>query len=230
LKARSLARCSFATAELKERSAGPVTEESSRNYAEGAIETDNKISESAVEDDYSSSEWEDIIAESSQSRPEDRKRNLSSRPSLLTMIMQQPLALRQSQLPMPDDKTTEGILPDDDKDKCTLVINGPSVLRLKPIITKLRHSAIHSPRKIRKNMLENELSQSLHRHMMLERRQRTSSAYYLTEQHTACEDMAHLKFPEGGRGVWNGSETSTTRASINFCFEHESCDYHSRGW
>ena len=68
---------------------------------EDAIETDDDISESAIEDDEDS-DWEDSVTESGRSSVEEKgsmfqrggsRPNLVSRRSLLTMMMHQPLKM-----------------------------------------------------------------------------------------------------------------------------------------
>ncbi|KAI1970014.1 hypothetical protein LOZ55_006661 [Ophidiomyces ophidiicola] len=180
---------------------------------EDAIETDDEdIPESAIEDDES--DWEDSVTESGRSSLDekqlfqrvDSRPGLVSRHSLLTMMMHQPQytvvpgkgrshnsrstpALQQSRITSPKCQSS-----DVEEEGSTLVMKGPEVPRSKPIVVRSvpGHSMAHSPRTTRRNMLATELTESLRRHLLWERQQKTIPAVAFKRRHTA-HDMANLQ-------------------------------------
>lgn len=186
---------------------------------EDAIETDDEVSESAIEDDEDS-DWEDSVTESGKSsideRPElfqrvDSRPNLVSRRSLLTMMMHQPNrmqgnafrsspALQRSRLTSPNGPSIPASPPENDEE--SLIMRGPDVPRSKPIIMKPPppQSIAHSPRTTRRNMLATELTESLRKHLLWERQQKCATANaFLKRRHTA-HDMKNLQEYPGPRG------------------------------
>lgn len=196
---------------------------------EDAIETDDEeISESAIEDDDDSSDWEDSVTESGRSTPEnkelfqrvDSRPNLVSRRSLLTMMIHQPQrnmvppgkngansrstpAFQRSQLSTPNAHSV-ACSPDDEEN--TLTMKGPEVPRSKPIVVRnvSHHSGAHSPRTTRRNMLATELTESLRRHLLWERQQKTAPAAQAFKRRHTAHDMANLQEYPGPRGLTNG--------------------------
>ncbi|KAJ5923259.1 hypothetical protein N7454_008504 [Penicillium verhagenii] len=187
---------------------------------EDAIETDDEVSESAIEDDEDS-DWEDSVTESGKSsvdeRPElfkrvDSRPNLVSRRSLLTMMMHQPTNMRQanafrsspalqrSRLTSPNGPSIPASPPA--KDDESLTMRGPDVPRSKPIIMKSPppQSIAHSPRTTRRNMLATELTESLRKHLLWERQQKCATANaFLKRRHTA-HDVKNLQEYPGPKG------------------------------
>jgi hypothetical protein len=185
---------------------------------EDAIETDDEVSESAIEDDEDS-DWEDSVTESGKSsvdeRPEmfqrvDSRPNLVSRRSLLTMMMHQPgkmqgnafrssPALQRSRLTSPNGPSIPAS-PSEKADDENLTMRAPGVPRSKPITMKSPppQSVAHSPRTTRRNMLATELTESLRRHLLWERQQKGATANaFLKRRHTA-HDMKNLQeYPKG---------------------------------
>ncbi|KAL2822003.1 hypothetical protein BJX63DRAFT_178196 [Aspergillus granulosus] len=221
---------------------------------EDAIETDDEISESAIEDDEDS-DWEDSVTESGRSSVEekemfqrvDSRPNLVSRRSLLTMMMHQPLkmrgdtsrstpALQRSRLTSPNGPSIPASPPDDD-DEESLTMKGPGVPRSKPIIMKpAPQSAAHSPRTTRRNMLATELTESLRRHLLWERQQKSATANAFKRRHTA-HDMANLKeYPKPGgqqQGPAPASDKDIDMAktgSFNHYTDFGPWEYHAKGW
>lgn len=200
---------------------------------EDAIETDDEVSESAIEDDEDS-DWEDSITESGKSsvdeRPElfqrvDSRPNLVSRRSLLTMMMHQPNNMRQtsafrsspalqrSRLTSPNGPSALGS-PRTNNDDENLTMRGPDVPRSKPIVMKSPppQSIAHSPRTTRRNMLQTELTESLRRHLLWERQQKNATTNaFMKRRHTA-HDVKNLKDYPGPKGPHQlpGQGTSAT--------------------
>ncbi|OJJ45487.1 hypothetical protein ASPZODRAFT_144116 [Penicilliopsis zonata CBS 506.65] len=193
--------------------------EGPREDDEDAIETDDEeVSESAIEDDEDS-DWEDSVTESGRSSVDekelfqrvDSRPNLVSRRSLLTMMMHQPTkmgnvrstpALQRSRLTSPNGPSLPA---SEDDEEENLTMRGPDVPRSKPIIVKppvSQHSVAHSPRTTRRNMLATELTESLRRHLLWERQQKSATANaFLKRRHTA-HDMANLQqYPDPRRGA-----------------------------
>ncbi|KAL3464024.1 hypothetical protein BJX64DRAFT_276007 [Aspergillus heterothallicus] len=220
---------------------------------EDAIETDDEISESAIEDDEDS-DWEDSVTESGRSSVEekemfqrvDSRPNLVSRRSLLTMMMHQPLrmqgnasrstpALQRSRLTSPNGPSIPASPPDDDEESLTM--KGPDVPRSKPIIMKpAPQSVAHSPRTTRRNMLATELTESLRRHLLWERQQKSATANAFKRRHTA-HDMANLKeYPKPGgqqQGLAASSDFDKDVAktgSFTHYTDYGPWEYHAKGW
>ncbi|KAL4937277.1 hypothetical protein BDV06DRAFT_203275 [Aspergillus oleicola] len=229
---------------------------------EDAIETDDDISESAIEDDEDS-DWEDSVTESGRSsvgeggegmfQRVDSRPNLVSRRSLLTMMMHRPLtmgdtasrstpALQRSRLTSPNGPSIPASPPRDDEDNLTM--KGPGVPRSKPIIMKpTPQSVAHSPRTTRRNMLATELTESLRRHLLWERQQKSTTANAFKRRHTA-HDMKNLKEYPGPQGqqqqdavpTANGvahskdKEIAKTAGSWNQHTDFGPWEYHAKGW
>ncbi|KAJ5669625.1 hypothetical protein N7462_010695 [Penicillium macrosclerotiorum] len=235
---------------------------------EDAIETDDEVSESAIEDDEDS-DWEDSVTESGKSsvdeRPElfqrvDSRPNLVSRRSLLTMMMHQPgrmqgnafrssPALQRSRLTSPNGPSIPASPPENDEESLTM--RGPDVPRSKPIIMKPPppQSVAHSPRTTRRNMLATELTESLRRHLLWERQQKSATANaFLKRRHTA-HDMKNLQEYPGPRGPHrapgagpsapNDNQTgnlsrdkdlSKNGSWTNYATDYGPWEYHVKGW
>ncbi|RJE18764.1 hypothetical protein PHISCL_08894 [Aspergillus sclerotialis] len=176
---------------IKRNSIRPIKEGDQENV-EDAIETDDDISESAIEEE--DSDWEDSASESGRSSEEDREMfqrvdsrpNLVSRRSLLTMMMHQPgkmqgnasrssPALQRQRSRLTSQNAIPASPPEHDQENLTM--RGPDVPRSKPIIVQQApQSVAHSPRTTRRNMLATELTESLRRHLLWERQQKSATA------------------------------------------------------
>lgn len=149
------------------------------------------ISESAVTDKEDSLAWEDTQTDSGASTPEQLFQRVDSRlhqppcQSLLTTLIHEPAlaeqalkaststpVLRRSKTSSPNGPSLvtspeESIL---DKDK-------PEVPGARPIVTRSNTDGmVLSPRTIRRNMLEGELTESLRKHLLRERQQKVRTA------------------------------------------------------
>ncbi|CEO60715.1 hypothetical protein PMG11_05288 [Penicillium brasilianum] len=232
---------------------------------EDAIETDDEVSESAIEDDEDS-DWEDSVTESGKSsvdeRPElfqrvDSRPNLVSRRSLLTMMMHQPgrmqgnafrssPALQRSRLTSPNGPSIPASPPENDEESLTM--RGPDVPRSKPIVMKPPHpqSVAHSPRTTRRNMLATELTESLRRHLLWERQQKSATANaFLKRRHTA-HDVKNLQEYPGPKGPHRASGAPGPSTSgenhqardkdlkngswTNYTTDYGPWEYHVKGW
>jgi hypothetical protein len=240
--------------EVESRTIKPIKEGAHED--EDAIETDDEISESAIEDDDEDEDWEDSVTESGQSSMDDKelfqrvdsRPNLVSRRSLLTMMMHQPAkmnatrstpALQRSRLTSPNGPSVGGS-PEDDGESLTM--RGPDVPRSKPIIVKptSQASVAHSPRTTRRNMLATELTESLRRHLLWERQQKSATANAVFKRRHTAHDMANLHEypgPKGTKGVNMAGESAGSKDvdtsknnSWNNYNDYGPWEYHVKGW
>ncbi|GAD97570.1 hypothetical protein ANI_1_316094 [Paecilomyces variotii No. 5] len=221
---------------------------------EDAIETEDEISESAIEDDEDSSDWEDSVTESGRSSVDDKelfqrvdsRPNLVSRRSLLTMMMHQPEkmgsrstpALARSRLSSPNGPSIPASPPEEDEESLTM--RGPDVPRSKPIIVRptAQQPVAHSPRTTRRNMLATELTESLRRHLLWERQQKSATANAVFKRRHTAQDMANLREypgPKGSqRGQRPGQESSQAKdkdtSSWTNYNDYGPWEYHAKGW
>ncbi|KAF5265883.1 hypothetical protein FOXYS1_3283 [Fusarium oxysporum] len=220
-------------------------------------DTDDYIDESAIDDDDDSSDWEDSMEESGKSSMDDKffqrvdsKPNLTSRRSLITLMLAQNNRLgnhaSKSTSAIPRSRMANGpslgALPND-SDEAPLMMKGMRGPGLKPIhevprskaqpiITGPNHiqpQAAMSPRTNRRNMLATELTESLRRHLLWERQQKSSTANAVLKRRHTSHDVANLKqYPE--KPCMKKSE-DVNASSWNQYFSKEASDgYHSKGW
>lgn len=230
---------------------------------EDAIETDDEVSESAIEDDEDS-DWEDSVTESGKSsvdeRPElfqrvDSRPNLVSRRSMLTMMMHQPSNMRQTnafrsspalQRSRPNGPSIAASPPANDDENLTM--RGPDVPRSKPIVMQPPppQSVAHSPRTTRRNMLATELTESLRRHLLWERQQKSATANaFLKRRHTAhnMNNLQEYPGPKGphrapGQGTSASGDNDQARDKdyakngswTNYATDYGPWEYHAKGW
>lgn len=254
--------------EVESRTIRPITE----GADEDAIETDDGVSESAIEDDDDSSDWEDSVTESGRSSVDERelfqrvdsKPNLVSRPSLLTMMMhpsdrpgrgnkkmngggfRSTPALQRSRITSPESTLATS---QEEDDESTLTMRGPDVPRSKPIVVKSTSSQhlAHSPRTTRRNMLATELTESLRKHLLWERQQKSTTANAVFKRRHTAHDMANLQDypdPKTPQPQQNGTaapadpeddnpskEKETSKnSSWNHYFDYGPWEYHVKGW
>ena len=205
---------------------------------------DDDVSESAIEDE-DDSDWEDSSSESGEPASEDKglfqrvpsRPELTSRTSLLTTLIHQPD--RAAALAQQAAKSSPAL-----HRSRTSSRNGPSVAcspqeesilssqykasSSKPIImtTSNVHPPALSPRTTRRNMLSTELTESLRKHLLWERQQKSTTANAVLKRRHTAHDMANLKkFPKPTE-----SGTTSKNNSWNDCFDHGLGEYHERGW
>lgn len=232
---------------------------------EDAIETDDEVSESAIEDDEDS-DWEDSVTEGGESSVDERgemfqrvdsRPNLVSRRSMLTMMMHQPArmqgtafrsspALQRSRLTLPNGPSIPQSPPSNEEESLTM--RGPDVPRSKPIVMSNSgsHPMAHSPRTTRRNMLATELTESLRRHLLWERQQKSATANaFLKRRHTA-HDMKNLQEYPGPKGPHKGVGPNQSSADAdpngatfdagkngswtNYTTDYGPWEYHVKGW
>ncbi|KAG7419357.1 Uncharacterized protein Forpe1208_v003495 [Fusarium oxysporum f. sp. rapae] len=186
-------------------------------------DTDDYIDESAIDDDDDSSDWEDSMEESGNSSMDDKffqrvdsKPNLTSRRSLITLMLAQNVRARnignhasKSTLAIPRSRMANGPslgASSNDSDEAPLVMKGmrgpglKPISNAQPIITGpnyIQPQAALSPRTTCRNMLETELTKSLRRHLLWERQQKSSTANAALKRRHTSHGMANLKqYPE----------------------------------
>lgn len=221
---------------------------------EEAIETDD--SERAIEDD-DGSHWKDSVTESGRSSLDERlelvqqvdsRPNLVSQRSLPTMMMHPPgrmqgnafrssPALRRSRLTSPNGPSIPASPSESNKE--SLAMRGPGV----PPVA-------HSPRTIRRNMLANELTESLRRHLLWEHEQRSAIANAFLKHHHTAHDMKNLQAYPGPKGPHRtggaagpsaaGDNQADNQAPendlskngfwTNYATDYGLWEYHIKGW
>ena len=225
---------------------------------EDVFESDDEdeVSESAIEEDEEEeveeddgSDWEDSISETAEPLANDRqlfqrvdsRPNLVSQRSLLTTMMHQSdraaafanmaskstSALRRSRRSTPSSPST-GTSPEED---AALVMCDPHVTPAKPIImtTSNTHPPALSPRSTRRNMLAAELPESLRKHLLWERQQKSTTANAVLKRRHTAHDMANLQEYPGPR-VDSGSRKGSKTSSWNHYFDHGLGAYNQAGW
>ena len=203
------------------------------------------VSESAIEEDEDESDWEDDATDSGVASPTDKhlfqrvdsKPNLVSRRSLLTTMMHQSdranamASLASKSQPMLRSRTSTPNGPSvagTPEEEAGLEMQGTAISRSKPIVmnTSSLHPPTLSPRTTRRNMLAQELTSSLRRHLLHERQQKSTVVNAALKRRHTAHDMANLKnYPEPS-GSGNGSKNN----SWNHYFDHGLGEYHSKGW
>jgi len=183
----------------------------------------------------------------------DSKPNLTSRRSLITLMLAQNDRARtlgnhasQSTSAIPRSRMAHGPslgASPNDSDEAPLMMKGMRGPSLKPIHEVPRSSAqpimtgpnhiqpqaALSPRTTRRNMLATELTESLRRHLLWERQQKSSTANAVLKRRHTSHDVANLKqYPE--KPCMKKSE-DVNASSWNQYFSKEASDgYHSKGW
>ena len=220
------------------------------------------VDESAIDDDDDSSDWEDSNEESGKSSVDDKtlfkrvdsKANLSSRRSLITLMLaqndhsQRPgNVTSQSTSALARVRTSPNgpslVASPNDSDDGPLMMKAPrSMLRpisevprssAQPIMTATIHLALPaalSPKTTRRNMLATEMTESLRRHLLWERQQKTQTANAVLKRRHTSQDVANLKqFPE--KPFINRKADNVNASSWNQYVATETHNgYHSKGW
>ncbi|GJD00782.1 DUF1752 domain containing protein [Colletotrichum higginsianum] len=224
------------------------------------------VDESAIDDDDDSSDWEDSIEDSNKSSIDektffqrvDSKVNLTSRRSLITLMIEQKdrtsknlgNIASQSTSALPWSRTshpappTLAVSPNDSDDAPLMMKRGIRSSPLKPITEVPRSAAqpIHatashshlqaalSPRTTRRNMLATELTESLRRNLLWERQQKSSTANAVLKRRHTSHDVANLKqYPE--KVCLKDEDAPTTTNPQYFSKDTDNFGgYHSKGW
>ncbi|KJZ71154.1 hypothetical protein HIM_09453 [Hirsutella minnesotensis 3608] len=217
---------------------------------ESAIDDDDDSSdwEDSVEDSGKSSVDEKFF----QRVPS--KANLTSRPSLITLMLAQNERAKnlgnhasQSTSAIPRSRAGPSVPSlggsPNDSDEAPLMMKGIRHPALKPIsevprsnaqpiavaVNRVSAQAALSPRTTRRNMLATELTESLRRHLLWERSQKSSTANAVLKRRHTSHDVANLKqYPE--RACMKKAEDDDA-TSWNQYFSKEALNgYHSKGW
>ncbi|KAJ0158830.1 hypothetical protein CTA2_10779 [Colletotrichum tanaceti] len=224
------------------------------------------VDESAIDDDDDSSDWEDSIEDSNKSSIDektffqrvDSKVNLTSRRSLITLMIEQKdrtsknlgNIASQSTSALPWSRTshpappTLAVSPNDSDDAPLMMKRGIRSSPLKPINEVPRSAAqpIHatashlqaalSPRTTRRNMLATELTESLRRNLLWERQQKSSTANAVLKRRHTSHDVANLKqYPEKVCLKDEDAPRTTTTNPQYFSKDTDNFGgYHSKGW
>jgi hypothetical protein len=86
-----------------------------------------------------------------------------------------------------------------------------------------------SPRTTRRNMLSTELTESLRRHLLWERQQKSSTANAVLKRRHTSHDVANLKqFPE--KPYMNKADDANSSSWNQYFSKEASNGYHSKGW
>lgn len=233
-----------------------------------AVESDEDyVDESAIDDDDDdSSDWEDSNEESGKSSMDDKffqrvdsKANLSSRRSLITLMLAQSDRAQnlgnhasQSTSALPRSRMAP-VVPSvaaspNDSDEAPLMMRGGRQSNLRPITevprsvaqpqpitapaNQMHVQAALSPRTTRRNMLATELTESLRRHLLWERQQKSSTANAVLKRRHTSHDVANLKqFPDKAPQPCMKANEDGNASSWNQYFTKEAFNgYHSKGW
>ncbi|KAJ9151317.1 hypothetical protein NKR23_g3181 [Pleurostoma richardsiae] len=230
-----------------------IDEDQSDDYVdESAIDDDDDSSdwEDSVEDSNKSS-----IDEKTFFQRVDSKPNLTSRRSLITLMLaqndrskklgnvasQSTSAIRSR----PPPQGPSFVASPNDSDEAPLMmkrglrqppmrpINEVPRSAAQPIMTttnNIGHQAALSPRTTRRNMLSTELTESLRRHLLWERSQKSSTANAVLKRRHTAHDVANLKqYPE--KAYMNKGDNDVNAGSWDQYFAKEAFGgYHSKGW
>lgn len=217
---------------------------------ESAIDDDDDSSdwEDSIEDSGKSS-MDDKFFQRVDSKP-----NLTSRRSLITLMLAQNERSRnlgnhasQSTSAIPRSRMAPngpslGGSPND-SDEAPLMMKGMRHPTLKPIreiprssaqpivghASHIQGQAALSPRTTRRNMLATELTESLRRHLLWERQQKSSTANAVLKRRHTSHDVANLKqYPE--KACIKTSEDVNASSWNQYFSKEASNGYHSKGW
>lgn len=184
----------------------------------------------------------------------DSKPNLTSRRSLITLMLakndrarnlgnhasQSTSALPRSR--MAPNGPSLGASPND-SDEGPLMMKGMRHPTLKPIheiprstaqpivshASHVQGQAALSPRTTRRNMLATELTESLRRHLLWERQQKSSTANAVLKRRHTSHDVANLRqYPE--KSCMKTSEDVNATSWNQYFSKEASNGYHSKGW
>lgn len=217
---------------------------------------ESAIEEDEEEDDEDGSDWEDSVSDSAEPLANDKqlfkrvdsRPNITSRRSLLTTLMHQPdraaafanmaskstSALQRSRTSPPNGPSA-GTSPEEEEEEeeedSGLAMLPPNMTRSKPIIvtTSNTHPPALSPRTTRRNMLATELTQSLRKHLLWERQQKSTTANAVLKRRHTAHDVANLQEYPGQKPSQVSKDDSKTN-SWNHYFDHGLGEYHQTGW
>ena len=175
---------------------------------------DSSAIEDDSEDDDDEGDWEDDGSEGADNGFNDKplfqrvdsKPNLVSRRSLLTSLMHEGdrqnafASMAQSQAPLRKSKTQVHLEPSvrfSEADNDGLSLNGPQMKRSKPILMTTSNSQAmpiaFSPRTTRRQMLANEMTESLRKAVLFERQQKKATANAILRRRHTTQDLTNIK-------------------------------------
>jgi hypothetical protein len=97
------------------------------------------------------------------------------------------------------------------------------------IPNQVHAQAALSPRTTRRNMLATELTESLRRHLLWERQQKSSTANAVLKRRHTSHDVANLKqYPE--KVCMKTSEDDDANSWNQYFAKEQFNGYHSKGW
>lgn len=253
---------SFNSSESKKRTAftDEVAVAKAAEYSSvfGSDDEDEDVSESAIEDDDDSSDWED--SEDQHSGPSsvnerqffqrvDSRPNLTSRRSLLTTLMHEPdraralanaasqstPALRRSRATTPNGPSVATSPMPTPAAELRSRLPTPSQdmpTRSKPIImttSNTHHQLALSPRTTRRNMLSTELTESLRKNLLWERQHKsTGNLAAMKRRHTSTDVKNLRQHPEPGPVL--SHKAGAAKNFTNDYFHAGLGEYHAKGW
>ncbi|KAI4162322.1 MAG: hypothetical protein LQ342_004036 [Letrouitia transgressa] len=216
---------------------------------------DDQVSESAIDDDDEDdvedddgSDWEDSVSENAEPVNDkqlfqrvDSKPNLISRRSLLTTMMHQKdramafANMASKSTPTLQKSRKSGPSSDssgsESEEEPVTANRNSHYTRAKPIImtTSNTHPPALSPRSTRRRMLATELTESLRKHLLWERQQKSTTANAVLKRRHTAHDMAHLQdYP--GQKVGQLPREAAKNSSWNHYFDHGVGEYNEAGW
>lgn len=219
-------------------------------------EDDDDVSESAIEED---DEWEDdgdesIPASEDESKIEfkrvDSRPNLVSRRSLIaamlhgndraTSFAQQAQANSRSTSALPRRSAQQVPLPQQlahVQQQQRMQQQQANASGPRPIImttSNIHHPLALSPRTTRRNMVQTELTESLRKHLLWERQQKTATAAAVLKRRHTSHDVSKLtEYPQPAQCAAAASGEVPGRRSgnnsWNAAFDHTN-EYHATGW
>lgn len=221
---------------------------------EEVFESDDEIdaSESAIDDDdddEDGSEWEDSVSDGGDGPGHDKhlfqrvdsRPNLVSRRSLLTTLLTEgdraaafankasrsSPALRRFELQSNSGSSASSSL---DEESTLTMPSRSKMTAPKPIImtTTNTHPPALSPRTTRRNMLATELTESLRKHLLWERQQKSTTANAVLKRRHTAFDMSNLQEYPGHKP--DQPKDASKNNSWNHYFDHGAGEYHQAGW
>lgn len=215
---------------------------------ESAIEDDEDDEE---DDDDDGSEWEDSISDNDDTLENDKqlfkrvdsRPHLPSRRSLLTIslmnqdgqatTLERMTSKSTSALQRQKSKLRNGSSSGTSPEETAMpeLPHGTKMTKTKPIImtTSNIHPPALSPRTTRRNMLATELTESLRKHLLWERQQKSTTANAVLKRRHTAFDVANLQEYPGHRSGLLSKDGSKNN-SWNHYFDHGPGEYHQAGW
>lgn len=203
---------------------------------------DEEVSESLIDNDDDSSDWEELNTQSGRSSVDenelfqwaDSRSGLVSRQSLLSAMMHQspPLTVHPPKAidtgrPRSSSAHQRSHTPRNDPSLITSQDDdGLDIPCSKPITaTPPSSPVVFSPSTSRENMLADELDESLREHLHWEHQEKgTTANAVFNSQHKA--HMANLQEYSCRKGAQANLKTDLR----NYCFDNETWEYHIKGW